>query len=213
MLAIVITDSAGRRIAFPTDDGRMLIADTRDTTLHGGDIVVREADAFGPLGQDAFRQAAKLFREAKQAIAISQLFFPLSEVFKADANQEATRLIFDFAGTQPDAHALIAGAVKGDRPEHLLLDAANERGVDARIVLNNIEVPLFIKIALGALVAMLAADGTNQLRRARGVLLNRTSRALAPRPFGLAAARPTEAKVPHRDVNAASAVPHYHLAS
>jgi phosphatidylserine/phosphatidylglycerophosphate/cardiolipin synthase-like enzyme len=184
-LEIVITDLSGRRVAFRTADGRMIVDDTSDPTLHVGDVVVRAADAYGLLAtlgtgqtsiqspngfgwgftpgnrvttlmdEDAFRHAAKLFRDAKEAIAISQLFFPLPEGFRADATKEQTRLIFDFAGTQPDAAHLPrkAGAAAGDsRPERLLLDAANGRGVDVRLVLNDVKVPLFIRIAAGALI-------------------------------------------------------------
>ena len=122
-LEIVITDITGRRVAFKTDDGRMIIDDTSDTTLDVGDIVVREADAYGLLvtlgtgetsiqspngfgwgfkpgnrvttlmGEDAFRYAAKLFREAKEALAISQLFFPFLASGVASPLDYETRLV------------------------------------------------------------------------------------------------------------------------
>jgi phosphatidylserine/phosphatidylglycerophosphate/cardiolipin synthase-like enzyme len=160
-----------------------------ETLSRAADYVVREADAYGLLvtlgtgetsiqspngfgwgfkagnrvttlmDEDAFRHATKLMREAKQAIAMSQLFFPLPEAFIPDPNQEPTKLIFDFKGTQPDAQSpRIAGSVAGDaRPERLLVDAA-ARGVDVRIVLNAVKVPLFVKIAVGAVLLPLAGS-------------------------------------------------------
>lgn len=183
-LEIVITDITGRRIPFATADGRLRFDDVLTASLDQGTTVVRKVDAYGLLAtlgtgktsiqspngfgwglkpgnhvttlmdEDAFRYAAKLFREARQALAVSQLFFPLPEVFKADANQEKTKLIFDFGETQPDAsQPRISGASAGDsRPERLLLDAGTLRNVDVRIVLNDVKVPLFIKLVVGALV-------------------------------------------------------------
>jgi phosphatidylserine/phosphatidylglycerophosphate/cardiolipin synthase-like enzyme len=145
------------------------------------DYVVRELDAFGLLatlgtGQtsiqspngfgwgfragnrvttlmdvDAFRHAAELMRNAKKALAISQLFFSVPEIYEGDATQETTNLIFDFAGGPPDKeHPRAAGAGAGDaRPERLLIDAG-ARGVDVRMLLNDVRIPLFIKIAAGA---------------------------------------------------------------
>ena len=163
-----------------------------ETLSRAADYVVREADAYGLLvtlgtgetsiqspngfgwgfkagnrvttlmDEDAFRHAANLMRKAKQAIAMSQLFFPLPEVYIPDATQEPTKLIFDFQGTQPDAQSPpLGGPVAGARPERLLIDAAS-RGVDVRIVLNAVKVPLFVKIAVGAVLLPLA--GTDGIR-------------------------------------------------
>ena len=182
-LEIVVTDLAARRIALATADQRLFVDDTDDTVLDIGDVIVRDADAYGLLAtlgtgqtgiqspngfgwgfapgnritmlmdEDAFRHAAKLFRDARQQLVMSQLFFSLPTFFNADAAKEPARLIFDFAGTQPDAaQPRKAGAAAGDaRPERLLIDAAG-RGVDVRIVLNDVKIPLFVKIAVGVLV-------------------------------------------------------------
>jgi phosphatidylserine/phosphatidylglycerophosphate/cardiolipin synthase-like enzyme len=112
------------------------------------------------MDEDAFRHAANLMRSATQSLAISQLFFPLPEAFVPDTAQppEPIKLVFDFTGGQPDAHNLPSpGRVQGARPERLLLDAAG-RGVDVRIVLNAVKVPLFIRIAVGLVLFPLAGS-------------------------------------------------------
>jgi hypothetical protein len=43
----------------------------------------------------------RLRRQARESIAVSQLFFSLPESFRADATKEPTKLVFDFAGSQP----------------------------------------------------------------------------------------------------------------
>lgn len=104
------------------------------------------------MDEDAFRHAAALMRGAKQHLAVSQLFFPVPQFFDADPSREKPNLIFDFAGDQPDASTVRnPGVQPGDaRPERLLLDA-NARGVDVRIVLNAVRVPIIVRIAAGAL--------------------------------------------------------------
>lgn len=102
------------------------------------------------MDDDAFKHAAELMRNAQQAFAMSQLYFSVPETYEGDATKEKTNLIFDFAGGALDKdHPRAAGAGAGDaRPERLLLDAG-DRGVDVRILIDDIKVPLFVKIAVG----------------------------------------------------------------
>jgi phosphatidylserine/phosphatidylglycerophosphate/cardiolipin synthase-like enzyme len=184
-LKIVVQDNVGRVVAAKS------IEDTDEETLSMPDFVIKEVEARGflvtlgtgktgpPTGggwglthgatikflidNEAFQKAAQLFLGARDLIYFSQLFFPVPDVFHADATQENPNLIFDFHAPAPDADHLRAAGVGDARPERLLLEAA-DRDVDVRILLNSFEVPLFVKILAGALIFPFAGtDGVSAL--------------------------------------------------
>jgi phosphatidylserine/phosphatidylglycerophosphate/cardiolipin synthase-like enzyme len=184
-LKIVVQDQVGRVVASESKE------DTDADELHLDDFIIKEADAKGFLvtlgtgetgpatgdgwglaegasvkfliDNEAFQKAAQLFLGARDLIYFSQLFFPVPDVFHADATQENTNLIFDFHAPVPDADHLRAAGVGDERPERLLLEAA-DRDVDVRILLNSFEVPLFIKILAGVLIFPFAGtDGISAL--------------------------------------------------
>lgn len=116
------------------------------------------------MDHEAFRRAVELFVSARESILMSQLFFSVPQSFNADATKEDTKLVFDFNPPLPDPAALPRKLDPLDkRPERLLVDAAARR-VPVRVVLHAFEVPLFVKIALGALVFPFAgSDGVRSV--------------------------------------------------
>jgi phosphatidylserine/phosphatidylglycerophosphate/cardiolipin synthase-like enzyme len=190
-LKIVVQDNVGRVVATKSID------DTDAETLSMSDFIIKEVDARGflvtlgtgatgpPTGggwgltegatvkflidNEAFQKAAQLFLGARDLIYFSQLFFPVPDVFHADATQENTKLVFDFHAPVPVADNFRAAGVGDDRPERLLLEAA-DRDVDVRILLNSFEVPLFIKILAGLLIFPFA--GTDGISAIEDLLSN-----------------------------------------
>ncbi|MGC9969947.1 MAG: phospholipase D family protein [Bryobacteraceae bacterium] len=183
-LELVVQDNVGREVA------RKSIEDTSSETLSISDFVIKEVEArgflvtlgtgeTGPSGggwgltqgatvkflidNEAFQKAAQLFLGARDSIYFSQLFFPVPDVFHADATQETTNLIFDFHQRVPDADHLRAAGVGDSRPERLLLEAA-DRDVEVRILLHSFKVPLFVKILAGLLIFPFAGtDGISAI--------------------------------------------------
>src|SRR5688572_19456789 len=158
-LELVVYDKTGREVPFApsdsglpgyvvTQNGRARIEDrSDDVERQYGELVVREADAFGlktTLGtgqalrysegnsvttlmdRDAFRCAAAMMREARQELLISQLFFATPKVFNANAASETPNLIFDFdpPGELVNMAEPRAFRTEDRRPERAILDTS-----------------------------------------------------------------------------------------
>lgn len=121
---------------------------------------------------DAFTAAAELIEGATQQILLSQLYFPVPEFFDADPTREPRKLLIRFPQPPqptPTPPNTPPQPTPGDRPERLLVQAA-DKGVDVRVLLHAFEVPLFIKLLVGALVFPFA--GSDGFRAAYGVWLD-----------------------------------------
>jgi phosphatidylserine/phosphatidylglycerophosphate/cardiolipin synthase-like enzyme len=112
------------------------------------------------MDKDAFEHASKLFKEAEDSIFVSQLLFALPAFFDADATHEIPELIFAFHVPEPTAGQPRAAGMGDDRPERLLLAAA-DLGVDVRILLHQFRIPLVLRLLIGAI--SFALGGTDGL--------------------------------------------------
>lgn len=174
---IVVHDQVGRRLMFKTESGREFLEDrsSQEVLNRWEDFIVREVDATGLLttlgkgvadgfsegnrltwlmDHDAFARAAQLIEGARESILMSQLFFSLPSRFNANPTAETTKLVFDFdrapgtsVGVPPDLDQPRAVGIDDARPERLLLRAA-DAGVDVRILLNDVHVPLALRIVI-----------------------------------------------------------------
>lgn len=117
---------------------------------------------------DAFTEAAELIDNATEQILLSQLFFPVPPFFDAVAGSEVTKLVMRFRNPAPTEADPRAAGVGDTRPERLLLLVADE-GVDVRVLVHAFEVPLFLKLLIGALVFPFA--GTDGIRAVVGELI------------------------------------------
>lgn len=182
--------------------GRIRFKDVDYEQIVQGDFIIREADARGlavTLGTGdakrlshgnavtvlvdnaAFTHAAALIRGAEESILLSQLTFDLPLVFKADATRETTKVVFEFRPPAPDADHPRTVYVGDHRPERLLLEAA-DKGVDIRILLHALKLPLLLKIIAGALLFPFA--GTDGIFAVGGLLEDHTSIDECRRYFG-----------------------------
>jgi phosphatidylserine/phosphatidylglycerophosphate/cardiolipin synthase-like enzyme len=154
------------------------VTDTTDHLLNIGDVQVREDDARGPwvtlntggaerrgtgsvtflMDHEAFRYAAAMLRNAGTEILASQLFFTVPKAFNAVLANEEPGVIFDFRApnapnTSPGFDLAAPRALNADdsRPYRLIVDASN-RGVNARVLLNSMHVPMVFRIIFGALL-------------------------------------------------------------
>ena len=148
---------------------RQLLDDT-DAELSLGEIEISGADGAGLLvtlgtgnarflsqgnavtllmDKDAFEHASDLFRNASRTIFVSQLSFDVPDLFDVDAANETPALIFRFRNPEPTLQAPRAAGVGDDRPERILLGAA-DAGVDVRILIHGFEFPLFAQLVVGA---------------------------------------------------------------
>jgi phosphatidylserine/phosphatidylglycerophosphate/cardiolipin synthase-like enzyme len=105
------------------------------------------------LDKDAFEHASELFKNATRSIFVSQLNFSVPDVFATDAADEIPALIFHFHDPEPTAEAPRAAGVGDDRPERILLTAA-DTGVEVRILIHGFEFPLFAQLVIGALTLL-----------------------------------------------------------
>lgn len=150
---------------------RKAIDDVAGDTLEFGTLTLNRADGEGWLvtegtgaprrlsqgnavtllmDRDAFEHAARLFREARKSVLVSQLFFGLPDEFATDAADEKTALIFGFRDPPPTVAAPRAAGVGDERPERLLLTTA-DLGADVRLLLNGFRFPMYLRLLAGAL--------------------------------------------------------------
>ena len=109
------------------------------------------------IDHEAFEHAAALMRgtqgmpNQKGSLLLTQLTFSIPPVAQVDPLKESLCAIFKFDPPPPDLSNLPRPArVKDDRPERLLIEAA-DRNVDVRVILNAVSLPLFLKIILGVI--------------------------------------------------------------
>ena len=118
------------------------------------------------IDHEAFEHAAALMRamqgtpNQKGSLLLTQLTFSIPPVAQVDPLKESLRAIFKFDPPPPDLSNLPRPArVKDDRPERLLIEAA-DRNVDVRVILNAVSLPWILKIILGVIVFPFAgSDG------------------------------------------------------
>ena len=174
------------------EQGRAVIGDNaiEETEQFFGELILREADLFGVrttlgtgngnlrystgnkvttlMDRDAFECAAAMMRFARQEVLVSQLFFSVPKAFDANPAAETPSMIFDFVREAPGTaiDLLKPRAVQPDdrRPERVL-HLTSQRGVDVRILLHAFTVPLFLKIAVGALLFPIFGFGSIFLAR------------------------------------------------
>ena len=173
-LEIVVADKVRREILRVKKD------DPTTDELSVGTLVIPRADLDGVLvtlgtgtpqlvsrdnaisvknDQDAFAHVAKLFHEAEHTIFVTQLEYKLPEKFFEDATKEKPATMFAFHDPQLDAANLRKPRPDDQRAERLMIEAA-DKGVEIRILLHEMKVPLFVRILAGAiLMPLIGSDG------------------------------------------------------
>lgn len=173
-LEIVVQNQVLREIRrIPKDDPAAEVLNLDPITIPRADVegflatlgtgqaqsVSRDNAVSVKIDNEAFEHAAKLIKNAQESVLLTQLMFGIPSFFDQDPAQEVTQQVFTFADPAPDADAPRKVGPLDQRPERIILDAA-DRGVEVRILLNAMEIPLFVRLLVGAILLPLGgSDG------------------------------------------------------